>query len=92
VYLTYILKVFGVVDGGDELGFPVGASGGDTEATVAPLIDAIRDFRDEIRTHARGAKLTGILEKCDAFRDEAMVNVGVRLEDRADGTDVVHVA
>jgi hypothetical protein len=48
MYVTRILRIFGVATQ-DEFGFHVGGGNGvGYEATVAPLIDALRDFRDEV--------------------------------------------
>ena len=57
-YVTKILRCFGVADGPDEIGLGDGASGaggGDAESTLGPYIDALKDFRTDVRTAARAA-------------------------------------
>jgi cysteinyl-tRNA synthetase len=69
VYVTKILRVFGVVDGSDDIGFGSdagggtggGAGGGDSSgggsdgvaAAVSPFVDALVNFRDSVRSLAR---------------------------------------
>lgn len=48
------------------------------------LLNAITKFRDEVRQNAKG-EFKKILEICDNFRDYAMVDLGVRLEDKKVG-------
>jgi len=89
MYLTFILRVFGVVQGNDGFGFESGAKSEGSD--VSPFVSTLVNFRDEIRTLVKNAAnkkdpaLQKILEACDYFRDNTLVNLGVRLEDRADG-------
>lgn len=102
VYVTQILKVFGVVTGSDDFGFDAsggdGAEGGSTGA-VEPMIDGLVSFRETVRNEALAAvkaskgdpeaaakALQSILQTCDALRDETLPTLGVRLEDRPGGT------
>lgn len=54
-FVTKILRVLGVVEGGDELGFPlqgVGEGSAGAEDLLRPYLDTFRDFRTEARaTH-----------------------------------------
>jgi len=85
-YVTHILRIFGVVEGTDEIGFPAsGAIGGGVEAALAPHLNAMVAFRDGVRALAREHKLPALLELCDSLRDTQLVDLGVRLEDRSDG-------
>ncbi len=100
IYVTQILKVFGVVQGSDDFGFEM--SGGDDaggSSAVGPMIDALVSFRTKIRDEALSAvknskddpssaakAIQAILETCDALRDEILPTVGIRLEDRPEGT------
>mmetsp|Transcript_35326 Transcript_35326/g.77392 ORF Transcript_35326/g.77392 Transcript_35326/m.77392 type:complete len:806 (+) Transcript_35326:114-2531(+) len=97
VYVTQILKVFGVVGGSDDFGFGSGGSGGgaaNAEAAAEPYIDTLVSFREKVRDAALEAAKGGdaaeaikaILFTCDELRDEVLPTVGVRLEDRAGGT------
>ena len=87
VYVTRLLRVFGVVSG-DEFGFPVAAGGGDYEAQVGPMLTALVEFRDEVKRVAKplGTEtFQAMLGTCDRLRDETMIDLGVRVEDRAEG-------
>ena len=86
LYVTRMLRVFGVM-GPDEFGFPIGdGGGGDYEKTVSPFVEATARFRDDVRSLARGADLSAgaMLSLCDELRDKVLVDLGVRVEDRAD--------
>jgi cysteinyl-tRNA synthetase len=98
VYVTQILKVFGVCDGNDDFGFTSGTGG--TSATeqggigTTQYIDTMVNFRQKVRDAAlaavkggdAAAALKAILGTCDELRDEVLPTVGVRLEDRGDAT------
>ena len=76
-------RVFHVV-----IGLPLSSGGGDNyESTVAPIVTALVGFRDEVRSAAKAAKppMPEMLAMCDKLRDEGMVDLGVRVEDRAEG-------
>lgn len=86
-YATRILRVFGISTAApDQLGF-----GGEAAATAsagegtAKYLDAFALFRDTVRGMAKGNKSSGeMLAACDRIRDETMLELGVRLEDRGD--------
>ncbi|KIY91252.1 hypothetical protein MNEG_16712, partial [Monoraphidium neglectum] len=91
-YVTRILSVFGVVPvAADGVGFGGGgagaAAGGSGEGDKgAAYLDAFSAFRDEVRGLAKAkAPHSDVLAACDAVRDGACVDLGVRLEDRPDG-------
>ena len=85
IYVTRILRIFGVITL-EEFGFPVASGGGDNyEASVGPIVTALVGFRDEVRTAAKASKQNDMLAMCDKLRDEGMVDLGVRIEDRAEG-------
>ncbi|KAL7562197.1 hypothetical protein ACA910_013454 [Epithemia clementina (nom. ined.)] len=88
-YITRILSLLGL-NGLETIGLSSGddsASGGASrEDHLAPVLDALMAFRSAVRDKARNKDLTGILELCDHFRDEALVPLGVRLEDKSDGS------
>ena len=87
--MTQILKVFGVIFGSDEIGFPLsdGEGGGavNVEEVAAPYIEAIAAFRHKLKNAAKDKTTTmkDILEICDWVRDEVCVELGVKLEDHA---------
>ena len=87
-YITRILRVFGLVNGSDDIGFGPegdgcgGAQGGEgREAVLAPVLDSWAKFRTDVRVRARDIKDTQLLGLCDRVRDEDMPKLGVRLED-----------
>ncbi|KAJ8599745.1 hypothetical protein CTAYLR_003427 [Chrysophaeum taylorii] len=55
-------------------------------ADLAPLLDAIATFRDDVRVAGREGDLQKVLALCDALRDGVLPELGVRLEDRASGS------
>lgn len=83
-FITRILRVFGVATQ-EDFGFPVGGEGGGGgfEEQVGPVVSALVAFRDEVRKEAKG--VTSLMGACDELRDNALVELGVRVEDRADG-------
>ncbi|XP_072320844.1 cysteine--tRNA ligase, cytoplasmic isoform X2 [Eucyclogobius newberryi] len=82
-YLTYMLKVFGAIEGSEPIGFPVGGQSQnvDLEATVMPYLAVLSDFREGVRKIAREQKVTELLRLCDVVRDDTLPELGVRLED-----------
>jgi cysteinyl-tRNA synthetase len=96
-YETHMFRVFGVVDPMPSHGFSAaaasadGAAGsGDKESTVAPFLDVLAAFREQVRETARAGKagttapdaaLKRILELCDSLRDNMLPPLGVILED-----------
>uniref|UniRef100_A0A7S2RQQ1 cysteine--tRNA ligase n=1 Tax=Mucochytrium quahogii TaxID=96639 RepID=A0A7S2RQQ1_9STRA len=95
MYITRILRVFGVVQGADSFGFGSGqgSSGADSkQQVVTPYVDALVSFREQVRNAAlksgnkKDPAIQAILQACDSVRDTALVHAGVRLEDRPDGS------
>ena len=94
-FVTSILACLGVAEHSGGIGFgEIGADaeksgrvGSDAEHAMAPALDALAKFRDEIRALAkaetpdRGA----LLRACDALRDEGLPAIGVKLDDRDGG-------
>lgn len=85
-YATRILSVFGIVDGAaDSIGFPAaeGQAGSGGVDAAAGFVDAIAAFRDDVRDLCRaGAEKGELMAACDRLRDETLVDLGIRLEDR----------
>nr|CCA14185.1 cysteinyltRNA synthetase putative [Albugo laibachii Nc14] len=96
-YVTSIFRIFGLIQGGSDIGFPLTNSSEEgaavnEETILTPVLDIFSEFRDEIRELAR-AGTTGeidgkalaakILHVCDSVRDEKLPHAGIRLEDRA---------
>eukprot|EP00744_Colponema_vietnamica_P007981 GILI01011423.1.p1 GENE.GILI01011423.1~~GILI01011423.1.p1 ORF type:complete len:836 (-),score=267.77 GILI01011423.1:156-2495(-) len=88
LYITKILKTFGVIQANDDLGFETGAAaGGDA---VVPVVDALVRFRDQVRWAARDKKgPMDLLPYCDSLRDELLPPLGIRLEDKPSGEPTV---
>eukprot|EP00549_Striatella_unipunctata_P022153 CAMPEP_0118722864 /NCGR_PEP_ID=MMETSP0800-20121206/31666_1 /TAXON_ID=210618 ORGANISM="Striatella unipunctata, Strain CCMP2910" /NCGR_SAMPLE_ID=MMETSP0800 /ASSEMBLY_ACC=CAM_ASM_000638 /LENGTH=588 /DNA_ID=CAMNT_0006631189 /DNA_START=51 /DNA_END=1817 /DNA_ORIENTATION=+ len=89
LYLTHMFRVFGLIQsGGQEIGFPVNSSGsGDSEEQIlTPVLNALLEFRSKVRDCARQKDVGGVLSECDAFRDDALPELGIRLEDKSSGS------
>lgn len=87
-FITRIFKTFGLIPEGSgvEIGFPVGG-GGDQEE-LNGVLDALIEFRSSVRDKARAKDTAGVLKECDAFRDDALPPLGIRLEDKTGGKSV----
>uniref|UniRef100_A0A914PYA4 Cysteine--tRNA ligase, cytoplasmic n=1 Tax=Panagrolaimus davidi TaxID=227884 RepID=A0A914PYA4_9BILA len=87
-YITRMLRIFGVIPEGNEIGYPTDASGecGNKEELLMPYLSALATFRENVRNMARTAKNSDILKECDVIRDDVLPKLGVRLEDRANQT------
>jgi cysteinyl-tRNA synthetase len=81
-----VLRVFGLVDGNDNVVLSGdGGAGADGDA-VTPVVDVLVAFRDEVRNRSRGMAGAGpLLQACDRLRDEQLPVLGIRLEDSPDG-------
>lgn len=81
-YVTKMLRIFGVVEGSDAIGFNSAANSEDNGRFVT-AVDALVRFRDEVRSAARATQqMPAFLPLCDALRDEWLIPAGVRLEDK----------
>ena len=85
-YVTQLFQIFGVIEGGQSLGFPSAGTGtsSNTEEAVMPALEALGQFRKEVRQEARKLNATRVLELCDQIRDDVLPELGVRLEDRGE--------
>lgn len=89
IYVTKILRIFGVVQGSDIIGFSEasGDGGGSKEEVVAPFVNAFVDFREKVRTAAKAkSDPSAFLKECDDVRDETLANLGIRVEDSNDSS------
>jgi cysteinyl-tRNA synthetase len=89
-FVTMILACLGVAEttGGIGLGDIGGGDAGDAskEEAMAPALDLIVKFRDEIRALARaGADTKALMRACDEVRDVGLPELGVKLDDREGG-------
>jgi len=101
-FVTKMLKCFGCIEGDSSLGFPKddqsGGGGVDRDTLVAPYLQVTASFRADIRQTLKSAGkdelVAAIMELCDDLRDQKLVDLGVRLEDKMDesGKPVIKLA
>ncbi|CAD5226388.1 unnamed protein product [Bursaphelenchus xylophilus] len=90
VYITWLLKVFGVAPESEQIGYG-SEQNGDVrgfEERLMPYLDAFVEFREKVRDIAKRDKIVDILKECDRLRDETLPELGVRLEDKNNRTCV----
>lgn len=91
-YVSRMFRVFGLIDAAPSMGFGTGvggvsdvsaseASGGNRELTLAPYLDALTAFREQVRDAALKGDVKAVLAVCDLLRDEVLPPLGVKLED-----------
>ena len=97
-YITSILSTFGLVPTGSDIGFPLldssaaeGAGEGGKEALLTPYLDVLTAFRQEVRLAAMSGDTKAVLAIADKLRDDVLPNLGVRMEDKGSGKDVITV-
>eukprot|EP01104_Vermistella_antarctica_P009609 TRINITY_DN2486_c0_g1_i2.p1 TRINITY_DN2486_c0_g1~~TRINITY_DN2486_c0_g1_i2.p1 ORF type:complete len:747 (-),score=226.81 TRINITY_DN2486_c0_g1_i2:60-2300(-) len=84
VFVTRILRVFGVEQSGAEFGMTDNASDSQAsaESVIAPVLDVLADFRVQVRSGAqKKVDHSELLKMCDALRDDVLPEHGIRLED-----------
>lgn len=93
-YITHVFKMFGLIPetAGVDIGFPIGSGGSDGSETLTPVLDALIQFRSSVRDKAKEGDTGGVLKECDAFRDDALPPLGIRLEDKSAGNAVWKLA
>jgi len=89
-YLTKLLKVFGVIGDNEhvDIGFElvnVSQSEDKDNATPIEYLEALAEFREQVRKSAIAKDFSGVLQACDDIRNDTLPELGVRLED---GTNV----
>lgn len=80
--------MFGVAGDADPLGLGGGSdgSGASRQETLAPYLDSICAFRDQVRSLVRAKAEPGeVLRACDALRDSTLPSLGVKLDDTGGG-------
>jgi cysteinyl-tRNA synthetase len=93
-YVTWMLKVFGLIPATSEVGFPLdqGEGGGvGKEQIMAPLLDALTKFRENVRVAAMNKDPKAVLMAADVLRDDILPDLGVRMEDKGSGADLVTI-
>ena len=84
IYVSKMLRIFGVVQGSDVIGFgeSTAEGGGSKEEVVAPFVDAFVDFREKVRSAAKAkSEPSAFLKECDDVRDDTLASLGIRVED-----------
>ena len=89
------LKVFGIVSDHHaqylEL-YSEGSQQGGTNDSAAKVIDVLSSFRDRVRQQVKTtepAQLKGsLMTLCDGLRDDELIELGIKLEDKVDGSAV----
>jgi cysteinyl-tRNA synthetase len=86
-YLTKIFQILGVIDDA-AIGFSAGGgtNAASREQILTPVLDAVQSFRSAVREKARAGDTTAVLQACDVFRDEQLPPLGIRFEDKSDGS------
>lgn len=95
-YITDLLHIFGVITGlRGGIGFPISGfesnseTANNQESMIMPYVQSVAEFRNLVREKAKLLKALDILRLCDDLRDDVLPNLGVRLEDKDDGTFAV---
>ncbi|QQP32344.1 CysteinetRNA ligase_ cytoplasmiclike [Caligus rogercresseyi] len=89
-YITGIFRILGLINESEDIGFSSGSSSvSSSEEDVLPYLNALADFRDDVRKKARELKAQGILKDCDRLRDDILPDLGVRLEDKENEPTVI---
>jgi cysteinyl-tRNA synthetase len=77
-YIEKMLLVFGIsytsLDGDDKV---------NKEEAIVPIVDALVNFRDQIKLAAKGGDISEVLKLCDLLRDDILPHHGIRVEDQA---------
>jgi len=85
LYVTHIFKIFGLIDN-QEIGYTT--SDTNVENVVGPVLNALTDFRTQVRTAAREKDSQKVIAASDWIRDDALPPLGIRLSDLSDGTSI----
>lgn len=81
----------GVADQASAAADASAAGGVDRESLLMPYLEALSDFRSSVRRLARqGAPHSELLALADRLRDEDLVDLGVALEDAAEGSSIAN--
>ena len=89
-YVTFILRIFGVIQTNDSFGFKdidEFVIENSKEKVISPYVETMIAFRSQIRNAALSFHnkndpiIETILSACDKLRDDALIRIGVRLSD-----------
>ena len=97
-FVTSILRTFGLVPSGADVGFPLmdssagstdgtaaGTNGASKETLLTPFLDVLTNFRQEVRLAAIAGDTKSVLAIADKLRDDVLPELGVRMEDTGGG-------
>lgn len=88
-YVHRMMSAFGIISRNDS-SMSENESVQDREAVLAPVLNVVSGFRDQIRRAAQEKKEPReILGLCDVLRDDILPHLGVRLEDKSGGAAAV---
>ena len=80
-YIFKILSSFGVYEPGDLPAVESGEAGGNVEDAITPVMNALSEFRDQVKAKAKdGPK--AMMDLSDQVRDDVLPYMGIKLEDR----------
>ena len=77
-YVFKTLSAFGVYEMGD---MPTLGAQNNVEDAITPVMDALRDFRDQVKRRANDGP-GAMFQLSDEIRDEVLPYMGIKLEDR----------
>jgi cysteinyl-tRNA synthetase len=96
-FITFILKTFGLIIE-DSIGFSMsglnssdGEGGVSKEQVLTPVLDVLTKFREAVRIAAMNGDSKAVLAAADLLRDDILPELGVRMEDKGSGKDVVTI-
>ena len=78
-----ILSCFGVYEAGETPAVETadGAAGANVEDAITPVMNALANFRDEVKIKAKdGPK--AMFDACDKVRDDVLPYLGIKIEDK----------
>merc|ERR1712157_4334 len=88
MYVSRIFQVLGLMDSSTNIGFPTSNQTHSQEKLLTPILDTLMAFRSKVREYARRSSNQDILKECDDFRDQHLIDLGIRLEDKPNGSSL----
>ena len=86
-YIDKLLRIFGVIADHD-LGFDTNTSNKEDKVFKEKIVSTFASFRDAVRKQAKDQKLFDLLKLSDDIRDNILPELGILLEDNANGESV----
>jgi cysteinyl-tRNA synthetase len=80
IYITKILKLFGIINDCNNIGFPLNNVNNDRNTNISPFIDLIINFRNKVRELSKNN--IELLIESDKIRDNILPKLGIQLEDK----------